>query len=636
MPKYTDQVSDPAGLGSPGVPSPSTSTSVSSYGPVIKSIFDFAGNATEYATKKTLEKRLGGFENELQSGIGDILSTDQPTSQLVKDANSEFDRLDQIHKQTAPSERDRYLAAAKVVQRYISVDPANAELYRERARQSLGFVPSQKLAALASEEENFKKELEHNRKNTAFVAASNTGVNYLLPDGTPDYEKMYAAGEKEIAREYTYKTDMERISKAKAQLELDKARAATPTEVANTQKTGVLKILNPWLDEQAKASFSQLDAMVNEAKTPDQEQRIAVAIRSAEFDGRQRLEKMIIDGNVTPEAAKDLRETLAAHYQVYKDIVAGGDASNAKIVTDIAKNLSSTEDIDVSVGAPKLVRLRKALGDQGFAAKASVLLNKLSGFDTVVSNETLNLAGINKSQALDQMVGFAAGERSIDQIDQALIPKAIDLGKANVKDYIDHPEQASDLALVKSFGNSASAIITGGLKVNDQKQLRIAGNIVNKPRFIKAIKDTDNKMGTKLSANAFDLNEKALSEGLLPRLTQGDTGDIGSIASFRAVYNPETGMIEIKGELNKTKTALNLSTSPVQPPKELSQYVAEANQTLEALVDLKEYSTRRIINGLDEMQMKQYLIDSANFPSIGTRVQYDIGKIINPGEPNVP
>lgn len=534
--------------------------------------------------------------------VGEPNPNPAASSPVVKDALSQLNGLDQANKQGALSPQELMTRGSVIVQDAINRNPLYAQEIRQAAQSVLGVQPTQDLVKSAEEDSNRTKALNAEVTHSQVMAAANSGITYLKPDGTPDIEKMSTAGGQLLFQE-------KQLDQAMKQAQLTSAsmpQKPTHDEQISAETTPFIKNFNPVFDTTVDGMLSSVPALVAKFSNQGKDQQVQAvlqAIGTQQAQMNNYIDKAILRNNVSPDAAKQLRDYYNAPFESMKGLTATGDFSSFSTTASTLKKMSDTGQINFRDAMPITAKIKDAGGDQAVGAMFGVFLGTNTNLREGVNAEAnANLNGAVPATVLGNAANVMAGKGY--DLSQEQNPdvqsKTLKGLVATMNSYTAKPDKLSDVEQ-GSWGNITNQVTRLGISSNDPTNLSAAAGLTNTPA---ALATYDNFAKNPKNANSapvvaqgmIALNTKNIQRSV-PLLQSGETnfmygrstipgGPVTGAApddttatplnvKATIVFNPVTGKAE------PSITAVNATTGQA--------YKMDATETAQAARSFQSY-----------------------------------------------
>lgn len=530
-------------------------------------------------------------------------------SPVVQNTNSQLNKLSQANKQGALSPQELMTRASVIVQNAINQNPLFAQEIRQSAQAVLGVQPTQDLVKMAEDTTNRTKALNAEVTHSQVMAAANSGITYLKPDGTPDIQKMSAAGGQLLFQEKQLD-----LSIKEAQLKSASMPAKlTKDEQVSAEVTPFIKNANPVFNSTIDGMLSSVPALVQKYSNEGKDQQVAAVLQAIGVQQAQMnnwIDKAIIRNNISPDAAKQIREYYAAPFESMKGLTATGDFSSFKTTADALKHMNDSGQMSFREAAPALARIKDAGGDSAIASWFSVFLGTNSPLLIEANHEANNfLNGAHPATVLDNAANAMGGQgydlkREQNPDMQAKVLKGL---VATMNGYTSKPAQLSDQEQ-NAFGHISNQVTALGISSNDPDNLRSASNLTNTPAvmatfdaFAKNPKNANNVPA--VAQGIIALNTKSIARNA-PLLQQGSTVVLGQADQAVVVkatigFNPVTGKAEpmFSGSSIVDNRPIKLSSAQIaEASQSFGAYfgkVADLNRSFDAVQHLAPHGVGR-------------------------------------------
>lgn len=599
---------------------------------------------------------------------------DQPTdpnaaaaasSPIVQGVNRQLDNLHQANQQGALSPAELMTRGSVIVQDAINANPLYATEIRQAAQAVLGTQPTIELTHLAEQTAAEADAGQRQVKLDLVTSAAHSGITFMNPDGTLDFDKMASAG----ATVNFQNKQMEDTIRA-AQLAASQAGPKpTNDELIASSVNPFIKAANPVFEQVQAGLLDSVPGLVQKLQNqgkPQQAAAVLAAIGTQQATFMGYIHTMVVRNNIPPQAAAQLETYYNSFFDNYKQL-ASGDLSTFATNALALKDMDSRGGIAFRESAPALAALHYAGGDQAVAAGLNVAVAD-PGTRAILDKQTLGLingatgplpgapvtpVGVMHNTASALTGGYNVAAEQDPNMQRKVLGGLITAFTA----YTTKPDKLNPTEL-NAFGHSASQIANLGLQSNDPRNLTDAANVVNTPAALRAFdlysKDQGHANQAPIVAQGLiALNTKAVVRGL-PMLGQGarttlpipvassgnaflDAMAAGSgqgagaeyasmglspVISVNAgsAFNPLTGRIEMTvtatGPDNKAYTLTPAQMQAALNDSGVQTYrgqVGSMNRSLDAVVHLKDAAPGRE-KDFKPLELKQLLVSGSGFP----------------------
>jgi hypothetical protein len=530
-------------------------------------------------------------------------------SPVVKDTMGQLDRLDQANKQGALSPQELMTRGSVIVQNAINRNPLFAQEIRQSAQAVLGVQPTTDLVQMAEADSNRTKALNAEVTHSQVMSAANAGITFLKPDGTPDVDKMSAAGGKLLFQEKQLD-----LSLKEAQLNTAAMPAkATHDEVISAEVTPFLKNANPVFETTVEGMMSSVPALVQKYANMGKDKQTAAVLQAVGVQQAQMnnwIDKAIIRNNVSPDAAKQIREYYNAPFESMKGLTQSGDFSSFSTIAAATKTMNDRGQMSFRESMPTVAKIKDAGGDTAVASMFSVFLGTNTDLRMGVNAEANNyLNGAHPATVMANAANAMGGQgyKLTQEQNPDVQSKTLKGLVATMNSYTQKPADLTDTEQ-GAFGHIANQITALGLTSNDPDNLRSAANLTNTPAALATF-DTFAKNGK--NAN----NTPAVAQGIIalntkniarnaPLLAQGESMVLGQadqaiVVRARIAFNPVTGKAEpqFTGQSIVDNSPVRLNSSQIaEASQSFGGYfgkVADLNRSFDAVQHLAPHGVGR-------------------------------------------
>lgn len=530
-------------------------------------------------------------------------------SPVVQNTMSQLDRLDQANKQGALSPQELMTRGSVIVQQAINRNPLFAQEIRQAAQSVLGVQPTQDLVKMAEEDANRTKALNAEVTHSNVMAAANAGVTYLKPDGTVDIDKMSAAG-----GQLQFQDKQLDLAIKNAQLtQASMPAKLTADERLDAEITPFIKNANPVFETAIDGMMSSVPALVQKYANQGKDQQVAAVLQAVGVQQAQMnnwLDKAILRNNVSPDAAKKIKEYYNSTFESMKGLTSSGDFSTFQTTAAALKHMNDTGQMDFRTAMPTVARIKDAGGDTAVASMFSVFLGTNTPLREGVNAEANRfLTGASPQTVMANGANVMSGQgyKLTQEQNPDVQAKTLKGLVATMNGYTQKPNQLGDNEQA-AFGHITNQVTALGITSNDPDNLRNAANLVNTPAamatfdaFAKNPKNANNTPA--VAQGMIALNTKNIARNA-PLLQQGTTVVLGQsdqaiVAKATIGFNPVTGKIEpmFSGEALIDKSPVKLTPAQIaEASQSMGAYfgkVADLNRSLDAVQHLAPHGVGR-------------------------------------------
>lgn len=634
---FTAELSQPGGVSGS---IPNHQSGAAAIGGALSGLSDLIGmglkasqDAREKRVTNTLEQNLNPIVDSLKPQttvplVGEAADGDAAKSTATyKNLDSQMGKFNQALEQSPDRRPEVYARAATVLQQAISENPRFSEELRKRATEVLGFNPTAEVLALEADHAK-AAEAEHAQLRSSITSQGlSNGVLKLKTDGSGEIDfagtaaSLQALKQKENESQLALR-DVE-IQKAKA--ELANGKPLTAEQIKNGRQSAIAPFFDQIFNGVTGAATSQMEQFfkTNAAVTDPikQEELLRQAFDPAEqafWSGFNNAKtKFMSDGSMVPEDFKSFADMYKFQFDQIKEHFKGG-FGNAEAAVRMVGELNRDNKVWADQNLGVVSKIIGAFGPNAQPLVQQAISAAGEGRTSLVSSMVNALNNFGPTQQLDHLTKVANGAASTEDIKDvpskkgqlALQGTSID---NNVKSILK-----GDVSGMIGFGNVLNDFAKIGSQESDPDSLASAAGFVVNPSALAAFdkystvnptvaKSAGGWIGA-LAARTAMKNMQALSAA--PNTNAGpegayynregraqlQAGSTNQTVSYDVQYNAQTGQVEIKPNLPNDYQGLL-----PRIPQGLTDRVRLINQSLDAVVHLKDYGNDQIKNADDAL-----------------------------------
>jgi hypothetical protein len=532
----------------------------------------------------------------------------------VRSALDKLERIRQAKNQAkSPEQLERYyLQAADINKRILNDHPQYASVVLKASQAALGFDPLEKAVGLEQAQAVKQADFERAQGEAYVKKAVDAGVVDIGPDGTYDQESAKLKGQALAQQEYMLKQSKDRADALSAarvpESELKRQKFSSYMGSANAAFQTDIATFG--------ANFMQLNPQLKDDPQSAAKIQEAWGLKRSVFLANQENYISQIDD---PDVQNDVRAALQARLKPFDDVFTG-TFSQVEVMSRQLDQLNKQADIDLATSAPMVARTNR-LGN----AVAEAVINKAIQTDADLSRQFTDqtLAYFQTGQAqgpqqeMQTFLDFAEGTVPLASMSDGQAKSAIKLATAGLNRLAETPNDISDTEL-NTYADMSLQIAAVGVNKNlPANQVASAAKTVSAPGQLRLFEryasdpnanpEKVQMLGEAISAlNLKNINAQVqvLREMEIAEIRGPNEQVIRPAQKITPIYNAMTARFEVEGTI----------TPQVQ------KQVDSINQSLQAIATVRDQVGGRQAE-LNEGQLKQYIVDTAGFPTTGPRIE---------------